>query len=85
MRSKVQELYLKRIGYLHKFTPRKIQESRSHLFAKLPTLLLAECKQKSQTGADKICDLPNVLAVSDTIWFKKKLDMIWVNFISGPD
>jgi dihydrofolate reductase len=31
------------------------------------------------------CDLPNVLAASDTIWFKKKLDMIWVNFISGPD
>jgi hypothetical protein len=30
------------------------------------------------------CDLPNVLAASDTIWFKKKLDMIWINFISGP-
>jgi hypothetical protein len=28
-----------------------------------------------------MCDLPNVLATSDTIWVKKKLDMIWVNFV----
>jgi len=29
------------------------------------------------------CDLPNVLAVSEQ-YGSKKLDMIWVNFISGP-
>ena len=30
---------------------------------------------------ERRCDLPNVLATSDTIWVKKKLDMIWVNFV----
>jgi hypothetical protein len=32
-----------------------------------------------------MCDLPNFLAALDTKWVKKKLDMIWVNFIRGPD
>src|SRR5262249_51928455 len=31
------------------------------------------------------CDLPNVLAASDIIWVKRMLDIIWVNFVSGPD
>jgi hypothetical protein len=32
-----------------------------------------------------MCDLPNVLAASDIIWVKKMLDIIWVNFVRGPD